>query len=87
MSSVASPAPGLDLARAVKWMFNSPKWTSNFLWVFICMLLGSVLIGSFVMLGYQIDIVQRRSRGGDNQSVDFNSDRFAEYLVRGLIQW
>lgn len=85
MSTAVAEAPGLSLSRAMKWMFASPNWVANLFWVFLCALLGSVMIGSFVLVGYQMDIIQRRSRGGENTDVDFDANRFAEYLVRGLI--
>lgn len=85
MSTVVADAPGLNLGRSMKWMFASQNWVGNLVWVFLCAMLGVVLIGNFVLLGYQLDIVQRRSRGGENENVDFDPNRFAEYLVRGLI--
>lgn len=85
MSSVVVDTPDLKLGRAFKWMFASPNWFNNLLWVFICTLLGSVLIGSFVLVGYQMEIIQRRSRGGANEPCDFDPNRFVDYLIRGLI--
>lgn len=85
MSTVVAEAPGLNLGRSMKWMFASQNWVGNLVWVFLCAMLGVVLIGNFVLLGYQLDIVQRRSRGGENENVDFDPNRFADYLVRGLI--
>ena len=66
-------------------MFASPKWTANLMWVTLCSLLGMILIGSFVIVGYQMEIIERRSRGGENIDVDFDPNRFVDYLVRGVI--
>ncbi len=69
MSTIVAEPPGLNLGRSMKWMFASQNWVGNLVWVFLCSMLGVVFIGSFVLLGYQMDIVQRRSRGGENQNV------------------
>lgn len=69
----------------MKWMFASPNCVSNLMWVFLCALLGMVLIGHFVLIGYQMEIIQRRSRGGENENVDFDPNRFGDYLVRGFL--
>ncbi len=61
------------------------NWVANLVWVFLCSLLGAVIIGYFVLIGYQMEIIQRRSRGGENTIVDFDPNRFADYLVRGLL--
>lgn len=85
MSTVVTEAPELNLGRAMKWMFASPNWTANLLWVFLCSLLGVLMIGQFVLVGYQMEIIQRRSRGGENAVVDFDPNRFTDYLVRGFL--
>ena len=85
MNNVVAEAPGLNMGRAMKWMFASPNWIANLVWVFLCSLLSVVLIGNFVLVGYQMEIIQRRSRGGENVNVDFDPNRFADYLVRGLL--
>ncbi len=44
-------------------MFSSPNWIMNFIWVFLCGLLGAVVIGHFIFVGYQLEIFQNRVRG------------------------
>ncbi len=87
-TSIMSPSMGLssrlDLSRALKWMFASPQWITNVFWVLICTLLGTVVIGNIVLLGYQVDIVDRRSKGRQDQLPDFDANRFMDYLLRGL---
>ncbi len=76
-------APGLDMGRAMTWMFKSPNWIVNLFWMFLCGLLGTVIIGSLVAFGYQFEIIQRRSYGRTDEVPDFDSGRFADYLIRG----
>ena len=85
MGNVVTEAPELKLGRAMKWMFASPNWMVNLLWIFLCSLLGVFMIGQFVLVGYQMEIIQRRSRGGENTVVDFDPNKFADYLVRGFL--
>ncbi len=85
MSIGLAEAPSLNLGRAFTWMFKSPKWTNNLLWSVLCVLLGTLVIGNIVQVGYQIEIIQRRSRGRTEDHVDFDPNRFVDYLVRGLI--
>ena len=74
----------LDLNRAMRWMFASPQWLTNVFWVFLCTLLGTVVIGNIVLLGYQVEIVDRRSGGRQDQLPDFDANRFMDYLLRGI---
>ncbi len=60
------------------------QWITNVFWVLICTLLGTVVIGNIVLLGYQVDIVDRRSKGRQDQLPDFDANRFMDYLLRGL---
>ncbi len=85
MSSTVTEAPSLNLGRSMGWMFASQNWLANLFWACLCALLGMVLIGNFVLLGYQMEIIQRRSRGGQNSIVDFDSSKFGDYLVRGIL--
>lgn len=73
----------LSLSRSMGWMFKSPNWMTNIFWMVICALLGTVVIGSLVAMGYQIEIIQKRSRGREDALPDFQAERFMDYLVRG----
>ena len=79
----SSPVTQLDIGRSMTWMFKSPNWMSNLFWMVLCSLLGTVVIGTLVAYGYQVDIVQRRSRGRDDVVPDFDPNRFVDYLTRG----
>ncbi len=85
MSNALAEAPALDMGRAIKWMFKSPNWVNNLMWSVLCVLLGSLVVGHLAMIGYQLEVIQRRSRGRQDDPVDFDPNRFVDYLVRGLV--
>lgn len=85
--STAVPTVGptkLDLGRAATWMFKSPNWLTNIFWLFVCGLLGTIVVGSLAAMGYQFEIIQRRSLGRDKDYPDFDPNRATDYLIRGV---
>ena len=89
-TAVAAPGYGsvgptqLNLGRAATWMFQSPQWMVNIFWLFVCGLLGTVVIGSLIAIGYQMEVIRRRSLGRDRDYPDFDPNRVADYMIRGL---
>ncbi len=77
----------LDFGRAIQAPFKSPNWIMNVVWVLLCNMLNMVLIGGIVLIGYQMDVIEKRSRGRSHVWPDFDTGRFGEYLTRGLWPW
>ncbi len=77
----------IDFGRAVGAPFTSPNWIMNVVWVVICFLLSMVIVGGIILYGYQMDVIERRSRGRGATWPDFDPNRFGEYLSRGLWPW
>lgn len=77
----------IDLGRAINAPFKSPNWMMNAVWLFICILLSMVIVGGIILFGYQMDVIERRSRGRSEAWPDFDANRFGEYLNRGLWPW
>jgi len=77
----------IDFGRAIGAPFKSPNWIMNVVWVVICFLLSVVIVGGIVLFGYQMDVIERRSRGRGTAWPDFDPNRFGEYLSRGLWPW
>ncbi len=77
----------IDFGRAISAPFKSPNWVMNTVWVAICLLLSVVIVGGIVLFGYQMDVIDRRSRGRSDGWPDFDPNRFGEYLSRGLWPW
>ncbi len=75
------------MGRAVGAPFKSPNWVMNAVWIFLCNLLNMVFIGGIVLFGYQIDVIEKRSRGRSDVWPDFDANRFSEYLTKGLWPW
>jgi hypothetical protein len=72
----------MEYMRSVNYIFENPNWLQNILFVAICFLIP--LVGPLVLYGYQFEIVEalHLRRGGAYPDFDFN--RFADYLLRGL---
>lgn len=78
---------GVSWGRAIQAPFKSPNWIMNVVWTFLCFLLSSVVIGGIILMGYQIDVIEKRSRGRSEYWPDFDINRFSDYLLRGLWPW
>ena len=77
----------IEFGRAIGAPFKSPNWMMNTVWMVICFLLSMVVIGGIVLFGYQMEVIERRSRGRSEAWPDFDPNRFGEYLSRGLWPW
>ena len=78
------PVKSFDLIRMLVAPFKSPNWPMNLLWMFVCQLASVIVIGSLVTFGYQAEVAESRGGGRSEHWPDFNPDRFADYLMRGL---
>lgn len=77
----------MDLGRAIGSVFKSPNWMMNVIWVIVCVVLSLFVVGGIVLFGYQMDVIEKRSRGRSQYWPDFDPNRFVEYLGRGLWPW
>ena len=78
---------GIDFGRAIGAPFKSPNWVMNTVWVAICFALSMVVVGGIVLIGYQMEVIDRRSRARSDEWPDFDPNRFGDYLSRGLWPW
>ena len=68
--------------EAYGYIFQNPNWVVNVLLCAVCALIP--IIGNLVIVGYQFEIVESLHRYPKRQYPDFDFNRFADYLVRGL---
>lgn len=73
----------LDCFRSFQFITESPKWMMNVLSVTLCQLIP--LVGPLAALGYQFELAESLLRHPDDRGyLDFDFNRFVDYLKRGL---
>jgi hypothetical protein len=90
--SAAAHAPGkmpafkpidkLEFLRMYNYVFENPNWLTNILLTALCMLIP--VIGGLIAIGYQFEAVSMLLLTQGARYPDFNFNRFADYLLRGL---
>ncbi len=78
-----SPVTELDYLRSLQFITENPKWLQNVLFLAVCQMLP--IVGPLLISGYQFEVAEsllHRTRSGTY--VDFDFDRFKDYLLRGL---
>jgi hypothetical protein len=81
------PAPGsLEYLRAWRYPFESSQWVVTVLFIIAALALSGFIpiIPALIVYGYQFEVIEGLHRSGGRSYPDFNIDRFAEYLVRGV---
>ena len=78
--------PAMHYRRAYGYVFDSPNWTMNVLFGFLCQASAMIVpvVGPLLFMGYQFEIVEALHRGRGRTYPDFDINRFADYLLRGL---
>ena len=76
------PIDGLQYLKMYSYIFENPNWMMNVLLTAICGLIP--VIGPLVLMGYQYEVVIAMLMSGGTRYVDFDFNRFADYLMRGL---
>jgi hypothetical protein len=76
----------LQLQRAIEYIWESPNWVMNILFLALCMLAGGVIpiVPAIVAMGYQFDVIESLLRYPQQPYPDFKADRIVEYLSRGI---
>lgn len=76
----------LEYMRAYNYIFENPNWTTNVLWGFLCLVSSSFIpvVGQLVFMGYQYEVLEALCLSRGTRYPDFSSDRFGEYLGRGI---
>jgi hypothetical protein len=75
-------AGAMEYWRAWKYVFHSTQWVVTVLFITVAMFVP--ILGPLVVYGYQFEVVEGLHRSGGRSYPDFNLDRFADYLVRGV---
>lgn len=78
-----SPVTSLDYFRSLQFITENPKWLQNVLFLAVCQMLP--FVGPLLISGYQFEVAEsllHRTKAGSY--VDFDFDRFKDYLLRGL---
>lgn len=78
-----SPVTSLDYFRSLQFITENPKWLQNVLFLAVCQMLP--IVGPLLISGYQFEVAEsllQRTKPGSY--VDFDFDRFKDYLLRGL---
>lgn len=72
----------LRYLQSISDFFKSPKWGINLLLGGVCVLIP--VVGPIVYAGYCIGVFAQQTRQRNLMYADFEFDRFADYLLRGL---
>jgi hypothetical protein len=92
-SSTPTPQPpvassgNLNLIRIIKFVFESPQWIANVLWMSLGFIFSGMVVGMLAILGYQMDIVIAENGRVPRRYPDFDVNRIGDYLLRGLWVW
>ena len=76
------PIEGLQYLRMYSYIFENPNWMMNVLLTAVCGMIP--VIGGLVIMGYQYEVVIAMLLSGGTRYVDFDFNKFADYLMRGL---
>jgi len=76
------PIDKIEYLRMYNYVFENPNWLTNILLTALCMLIP--VIGSLIAIGYQFEAVSMLLLTQGARYPDFNFNRFADYLMRGL---
>jgi len=76
------PIERLQYLRMYQYIFDNPNWVTNVLLGGLCGLIP--VVGPIVLLGYQYEIVIGLLMNGGQRYPDFDFNRFADYLMRGV---
>jgi hypothetical protein len=80
------PRASLEYLRTWKFAFDSAQWVVTVLFIVAALALSGFIpiLPALIVYGYQFEVVEGLHRSGGRSYPDFNLDRFAEYLVRGV---
>lgn len=85
MSSAFNPSPlRTDPLRAFTFLFLSPNWPNNLLWLTLATLLQQFVVGSIFTLGYGSELIRNRAGHPQGRVPDIDSSRLGDYFMRGL---
>lgn len=85
--SLRASSGKLNLSRIVKFIFESPQWAANVLWMSLGFIFSGMVVGMLAILGYQMDIVIAENGRVPSRYPDFDVNRIGDYLLRGLWVW
>jgi hypothetical protein len=85
--SLGISAGKLNLVRIIKFVFESPQWIANVVWMSLGFLFSGMVVGMLAILGYQMDIVIAENGRVPRRYPDFDVNRIGDYLLRGLWVW
>lgn len=71
-----------DIGAAFKFQFQDPNWVSKMFLGALFELLSILIIGSWLVMGYQVEVIQRVMRKDPTQLPEW--DRLSEKLLRGI---
>jgi hypothetical protein len=80
------PIDKIEYMRAYHYVFESPNWTMNIVWGFLCLISTMVIpvVGQLVLIGYQFEVLEALLLTQGARYPDFNANRFADYLGRSI---
>src|SRR5690242_1418081 len=80
------PIDRIEYMRSYQYVFESPNWTMNIVWGFLCLISTMIIpvVGQLVLLGYQFEILEVLLRTQGARYPDFDANRFADYLGRSI---
>jgi len=81
----SAPA-SLDYSRTVNYVFENPNWLLNLVWLFLCQLVACIIpiVPQIIVMGYQFEVVDGLLQNRDARYPDFDLNRIADYLMRGI---
>jgi hypothetical protein len=82
LAAAFHPPGGLEYMRMYSYIFDNPNRIMNLLLGAVCNLIP--VVGPVVLLGYQYEVVLGLLASRGSRYPDFDFNRFADYLLRGL---
>jgi len=75
-----------EYMRAYNYIFENPNWLMNVVWWSVCILVGGFIpiVPYLVIVGHMFEIVESLYITKGTRYPDFDPNRFAEYLGRGI---
>ncbi|QDV23668.1 DUF4013 domain-containing protein [Aureliella helgolandensis] len=69
---------------ALRYIFNSPNWIMNVVWMSLAALSSGIFVGQIAALGYGTELIQRNAAFRRSESMDVDIDRLGDYISKGI---
>ncbi len=71
--------------RAFTYVFDSPKWMPNLLWLTLAALTQNMVVGAIFLLGYGTELIRFQSGRSGVAAPDIDIDQLGDYINKGIV--